>query len=207
MAQLVLSVFVDGMMALLLILTIFYCWRLNLRIRVLQDSKSELAKIIKQFDESTQRATAGIAAVHEATSRISENIQHKIDKANYLADDLQFMIEKGSKMADRMDGGAPTARSSSSSRGGAARKSKVMDDPEMLTRRREKSGMDDAEGAGEADASAPSSLEAVLKRVSGRKSDAGGGDAATRRKRPGARIRSKSEQELFEALKSGGTEA
>jgi len=200
MAQLILNLFLDFMMVLLLVLTIYYCWRLNVRIRVLQDSKSELARIITQFDESTRRATRGIADIHEVTSRIAENIQHKIDKANYLADDLQFMIEKGNKMAEKLDGGRSTPIS-------PARKPTM---PEPARRGEARDG--DAEPR-------PSALDDVLRRVSaGRKPEPAAiaapeaeevvtpeaGDNAVRRRRMGARIRSKSEQELFEALKSGG---
>lgn len=103
MQNTVLSMFMDLVMAGLLLATIIYCLRLNRRIRVLQDSKSELARIIREFDESTQRATQNINEIHVATTRISENIQHKIDKANYLANDLEVMIEKANKMAGKVD--------------------------------------------------------------------------------------------------------
>ncbi len=105
----ILSLLINSLMAGLLIATILYCLRLNKRIRLLQDSKSELARIIREFDESTQRATQNINEIHAATMRISENIQHKIDKANYLADDLEMMIERAGKLG----GGAahaPTPR-------------------------------------------------------------------------------------------------
>ena len=114
MGNVFLSLLVNGMMAVLLLVTILYCWRLNSRVKLLQDSKSELATIIREFDESTRRATDSIAEIHKATSRLSENIQHKIDKANFLANDLDYMIEKGSKLAGRsepvMSTPRPTAR-------------------------------------------------------------------------------------------------
>ncbi len=94
----VLSLFVNIFMAGLLSATLWYCWRLNNRIKLLQDSRSELAKIIREFDASTQRATQSIADIHAATARLSDNIQHKIDKANYLATDLELMIERGNKI-------------------------------------------------------------------------------------------------------------
>jgi hypothetical protein len=97
------SVLLDVLMAALLIATMVYCRRLNGRIKILQDSRSELARIIRDFDESTQRATQSIADIHAATDRISENIQHKIDKANFLADDLQYMIEKGQRLAGKAE--------------------------------------------------------------------------------------------------------
>jgi hypothetical protein len=99
----VLGIFIDLMMAALLGATLWYCARLNKRIQVLQDAKSELAQIIQEFDESTQRATQSIAEIHKASTRIAENIQHKIDKANFLADDLQFLIERSAKITDKAD--------------------------------------------------------------------------------------------------------
>ncbi len=102
MSNQILSIFLDIIMAGLLLATIVYCTKLNKRIKVLQDSKSELARIIREFDESTTRATQNINEIHAATTRISENIQLKIDKANYLADDLEIMIERGNKMAGKI---------------------------------------------------------------------------------------------------------
>lgn len=99
----ILSVFMNLLMAGLLLATIIYCLKLNKRIKVLQDSKSELARIIREFDESTKRATQSINEIHAATMRISDNIQHKIDRANYLADDLQVLIDKGNKMSGKAD--------------------------------------------------------------------------------------------------------
>lgn len=124
MGNMVLSLVIDILMAGLLIVTLFYCSRLNKRIRLLQDAKSELAHIIQEFDESTQRATQSIAQIHEATNRISENIQHKIDKANFLADDLQFLIERSAKITDHKGEGAAArpapARAAEASRHRAA---------------------------------------------------------------------------------------
>jgi methyl-accepting chemotaxis protein len=112
MSNMVLSLTIDMMMALLLIVTIVYCRKLNKRIQVLQDSRSELAQIIREFDESTQRATDSIAEIHEATRRISDNIQHKIDRANFLADDLQTLIDKGNRVAGSVEGGTSRAAAS-----------------------------------------------------------------------------------------------
>lgn len=99
----ILSMFLDMVTAGLLLATIVYCLKLNKRIKLLQDSKSELAQIIREFDESTTRATQNINEIHTATQRISDNMQLKIDKANYLANDLEVMIERGNKMAGKTD--------------------------------------------------------------------------------------------------------
>lgn len=214
-AQLVLNLLLNGLMALLLIVTTVYCSRLNKRIKILQDSKSELAEIIRQFDESTQRATASISDIHNATSRIAENMQHKIDKANYLADDLQFMIEKGNKLADRMDGGISANRSNNAAASQpsrpAPRPSVVEpmpeDEPEQVRPvSRRPADLPPARSGGD---KAKASLDSMLKRVSGRSEDSASGIATDEsgRRRPGARLRSKAEQELFDALKRGGDKA
>jgi len=115
MQNLILSLVVDGLMAVLLLVTLFFCWRLNTRIRILQDNRSELAETIREFDRCTRRAADSIAEIHVATQRISENIQHKIDKANFVADDLQMMMERTSKALDKMDPSASAARASAAS--------------------------------------------------------------------------------------------
>lgn len=134
MENIVLSLLVNGMMAVLLLVTIIFCSRLNSRIRILQDSKSELARIIREFNESTERATQSIADIHEATNRISENIQHKIDKANYLATDLELMIDKGQRITGvRVDAPAsPAASAGPATRQGGNR---VMEQVAARTRR------------------------------------------------------------------------
>jgi len=103
MQNVIISLIMNLLMAGLLLATMIYCWRLNTRIQVLQDSKSELARIIREFDETTEKATQNIAEIHKAASRISDNMQHKIDKANYLANDLEYMIEKGNKIIGKTE--------------------------------------------------------------------------------------------------------
>src|SRR5271156_1202881 len=103
MAGTIANLLVDIIIVIMLGVTIGYCWLLNRRIRILQDSKSELAQLLKHFDESTQRASESIIALQTASKKIGENIQFRIEKANYLLDDLSFMIERGNKMANQME--------------------------------------------------------------------------------------------------------
>lgn len=116
MQNVILSLLIDFTMVLLLVVTILYCRKLNQRIRVLQDSRSELAGIIREFNESTERATQSIAEIHEASRRINENIQHKIDKANYLVADLEAAIGRGSRAVEGVDISTATGTSTARSR-------------------------------------------------------------------------------------------
>ena len=99
----VISLLLNLLIAGLLMATISYCWVLNKRVKILQDGKSELANLLKYFDESTARASESIVALQSASKKIGENMQAKIDKVNFLMEDLAFMVEKGNRLADQLD--------------------------------------------------------------------------------------------------------
>lgn len=94
---------INALIIVLLAVTIGYCWLLNRRIKILQDSRGEMAQLLKHFDESTTKASESIIALQTASKKIGETIQQRMDKANYLIDDLTFMIEKGNKLANQME--------------------------------------------------------------------------------------------------------
>lgn len=110
MTNLVVNLLMNILMAGLLAVTISYCWMLNRRIKILQDSKSELAQLLKHFDDSTQRASESIIALQTASKKIGESIQTRVDKANYLLDDLAFMLEKGGKLVSQLEASAAVNR-------------------------------------------------------------------------------------------------
>lgn len=111
MSTVVFEFMTDALLGTLLVLTITYCWVLNRRIRVLQDSKGELAKLIRHFDESTNKASSSVVALQSTSKRISETIQERVEKANFIADDLAFLIDKANKLADRLEDRMKEARS------------------------------------------------------------------------------------------------
>ena len=198
------SLLLNVVIVVLLAVTIGYCWMLNRRIRILQDSKSELAQLLKYFDESTQRASESIIALQTASKKIGENIQFRIDKANYLLEDLTFMIERGNKLASQMEAGFAVSRARSrvlaeqqtadpetSYQGGPdqAVEEFAEKEPEKSVSSREKT---------------TASLEAVLERVVGRnKSAEAAKERPPRERSQPPRSRSKAEQELLDMIKAG----
>jgi len=103
MTGIIANVLLNVVMVGLLTATIFYCYVLNRRIQTMQDSKSELAALLKQFDESTIKASETIVAMQTASKKIGDNIQLRIDKANYLLDDLSYSIEKGTRLTSQIE--------------------------------------------------------------------------------------------------------
>ena len=204
------GVILDLLIVALLATTIGYCWLLNKRIKILQDSKSELAQLLKYFDESTEKASESIIALQTASKKIGENIQHRVDKANYLVEDLSFMIEKGTKLADQMEASFAVNRA----------QARVMRDapaapsepepslPESAPRMGSHSAKPAAaQPARNAREKTTASLEAALERIVSRTRPAHDDDdeielAPTRAGKP-PRARSKTEQELLTMLKTG----
>lgn len=103
MSPAIISLIFNATLAVLLIVTISYCYKLNVKIRQLQDGRSELASMISLFDKSTERATASLTELQSVSKKITEGLQLKIDKANFLADDLAFLIEKSTKLTNQLE--------------------------------------------------------------------------------------------------------
>ncbi|MBN8530605.1 MAG: hypothetical protein J0L97_01915 [Alphaproteobacteria bacterium] len=196
----------DILVAVLLLATIVTCFKLNGRIRILQDSKSELRQCIDQFNISANRAESAIREIHEATRKASDTLQLKIDKASYLADDMSFMIEKGEKLADNLEVGISGARAKVQQTPAAPAAEPGRLPMGVRTAGNTPAAEKVAAQVKQAPASKPvNSIESVLERLSGRANQ-----TAEAKPAPGAaqtapvltaRPRSQTERELLEALR------
>ncbi|MFO0388515.1 MAG: DUF6468 domain-containing protein [Alphaproteobacteria bacterium] len=204
------NLLVNVIIITLLVVTIAYCWVLNRRIKILQDSKGELAQLLKHFDESTQRASESIIALQSASKKIGETIQARVEKANFLLDDLSFMIEKAAKVSQQMEAGFAVSRA----------KSRVITEPAAQVRadvqEREEVFIADTPPPKKVQAPEPSrapvagssrettlaALQAVIERAK-RRSFEDNDDEQDMPPQPSARGRTKSEQELLEMIRSG----
>lgn len=211
----VLSLLLNLIIAGLLMATISYCWVLNKRIKILQDSKGELANLLNYFDESTTKASESIIALQTASKKIGENIQNRIDKANYLMDDLAFMIEKGEKVAAQLENNFSVSRARSRAVGGEDAVATHEVDDAIITPKQVKTPSkpplrnvpviekkEENNSSPQPKEKQGVSLEAVLERVIGRvrqnspqkPAASAGGDSSGR---------SRAEQELLDMIRAG----
>ncbi len=197
MTGMVVNLLVNILMAGLLAVTISYCWMLNKRIKILQNSKSELAQLLKHFDESTQRASDSIVALQTASKKIGESIQMRVDKANYLLDDLAFMIEKGSKLANQIEASAAISRARSRVVSEQTPAEDIPPSPASLEEPEDMNGMSREKTR--------ASLEAMLEKVIGRSkaASAAGWPSPSSAQKESPPPRSRTEQELLAMLKAG----
>ncbi len=98
----IVSLVIDGIITTLLIVTIYYCVKLNRYIAAIRDSRSELAEVITAFDEATLRAQKSITELKASTRKTAEHLQVRIEKAEFIADDLAYILDKANKAAGRL---------------------------------------------------------------------------------------------------------
>ncbi len=100
-----LSLVLDILIACLLVAVIVYALRLNKNLSVLQQSKSELEKMLAGFTESTEKAEMAIQKVKDASTQNRDSLNKLLGEAEALREDLAYMIERGNSLADKLDGG------------------------------------------------------------------------------------------------------
>lgn len=93
----------DVTIAVLLMLTIVYCWKLNRRIGSLQKDKKSLAEFIRNFDRSIVRAEANIADLKDLSQKSAHQMDEKNKKAQMLIDDMAFLSERCTKISDNLE--------------------------------------------------------------------------------------------------------
>lgn len=190
------SLLIDVSVACLLVAMIVYCKKLSRSIAVLQDSRSEMAKLFAEFDSSIEAAQESVRELKEATRNSEDILREKLETANSLADDLAFMIERGNKTADQIESGL---------KGGRAMKEPPAATPREAEKEVERLGTPPIGGhkvpgrKDQGNAARTASIESVLEQMANRNNP--GTKAADGK--PHSRIRSKAEQELFDSLKSG----
>jgi len=216
MTGVIAKLLLDTLIIVLLTLTISYCWLLNRRIKILQDSKSELAQLLKYFDESTQRASESIIALQSASKKIGENIQSRIDKANFMMEDLSGLIEKSNKVADQMEASFAVnrARAKAMNENDHSASERPLERPVASAKPPETASVDITDMQAEATAQSKSvaqtaaasrertvaSLGAVLEKMVGRTVTKPAAEQNTPRK---TASRAKAEQELLAMLRAG----
>ena len=208
------NLLVNVIIITLLVVTIGYCWVLNRRIKILQDSKGELAQLLKHFDESTQRASESIIALQAASKKIGETIQARVEKANFLLDDLSFMMEKAAKVSQQMEAGFAVSRAKNRVMGDTTdTKVEVREQPEEIQAPAppkpviKENVIVNTSSQGNAPSSSRentlAALQAVIERAKRRSFVEDDDEPALQTTRSAAKPRSKSEQELLEMIRSG----
>lgn len=99
---------VDGLIAILLVVTIVYCVILSKRLNTFRRNEAEFQSIVASFNQATARAEDSITALRETAEQIRGNLHMEVEGAKTLYEDLIFIIERGDALANRL-GSVPSS--------------------------------------------------------------------------------------------------
>ena len=101
----ILGLILEGLVGILLVVTVVYCAILDRRLRALRDGQDGLKAIIEGLDAATLRAQTGVAELRVSGEAVSTKLTEQVGKARSLADELEIMVEAATRLADRLESG------------------------------------------------------------------------------------------------------
>ncbi len=93
----------DGVVACLLVATIWFAIRLDGRLRMLRADGERMERLIAGLSAASHQAEEAVGDLKDTAGHAGRQLQASIDKAQSLLSDLQFMNEKAEAAADRLD--------------------------------------------------------------------------------------------------------
>jgi hypothetical protein len=100
----------DGVLAMLLAITIGYCALLYRRLDALRAAREEMQALAHRLGEVTARAEAGLDRLRAAAEEASSKLDPRLDRAKTLASDLDMLCHRAGKLADRLEPNKPAAK-------------------------------------------------------------------------------------------------
>lgn len=104
----------EAVVAVLLAVTIGYCFVLNRRLGRLRADKAALAELIKGLNQATTRAEEGVFQLRSISQSAEEALKAEISRARAMSDELALITEAGGNLADRIENGLASARTARS---------------------------------------------------------------------------------------------
>lgn len=103
----------EGVVAVLLAVTIAYCFQLNRRLTALRAEQEAMADLVVGLNQATERAQDGIFQLRAASQESEETLKLEVSRARALADELSLITEAGGNLAERIEAGLAPARQGS----------------------------------------------------------------------------------------------
>lgn len=75
-------------LALLLVLTIVYCWRLDQRLNTLRKGNDGMIEAARELAETIAQAEAAVQGLRKTAAETGKELQSKIDEARSISNNL-----------------------------------------------------------------------------------------------------------------------
>ena len=107
-----LPIALDGLLAVLLVLSLGLGLRLHLALRRLRNDNTDFDRLIGAIDAATDRARSVLDGLKGTAGEAGQRLGGDIGQAQRLLDDLHFLCERGERLADRLAEQIESGRSS-----------------------------------------------------------------------------------------------
>ena len=108
----VLGLAIESLVAVLLMLTIGYCWLLNKRLQRLKADEHSLKAVIAELITATEIAERAIGGLKHAVRDVNENLGNRLDAATQMSAQLKSQLAEGDHVVRRLSKIALAARPS-----------------------------------------------------------------------------------------------
>ena len=95
----------NGVVAVLLAVTIGFAFVLNRRLQLLRQNQGELLRLATALNQATARAQEGIYELKAVGQTTEETLKREVGRARALADELALITEAGNNLADKLEAG------------------------------------------------------------------------------------------------------
>ncbi len=106
----VLNVVLDGIVLMLLGLTLLHSTRLQRALKALRGERAALGEAVAGLETGTRQAESGVAQLRVAADGAGRQVAQQLERATGIQDDLRFLVSRGEGVADRLDALVRSAR-------------------------------------------------------------------------------------------------
>lgn len=93
----------EGLVAVLLVTTVYYCVILNRRLTKLRDGQDEFMSLVVELNEATRRAQNSVEDLKSLTAETGKELEERVAAGRVLADELAMITEAGNNLANRLE--------------------------------------------------------------------------------------------------------
>lgn len=102
MSEATIALIMDGLILILLAITIYSAARLSLLLKTFRDSRKDLSKLLKDLSKQIILADKAIVNLRDTARESGVNLQSLINDSRALSQELDLMIGSGNGLAERL---------------------------------------------------------------------------------------------------------
>lgn len=95
-------VLIDGLLILLLVVTIVCAFNLSRRLASLRSDKRNLENLMEQFKTITDKADASLSGLRTTAEGVVSDLREATESSRAMRDELAFLVERADRVAEKL---------------------------------------------------------------------------------------------------------